>query len=205
MSDTSPRWLALGDSYTIGECVRPDERWPERVAAALGWPAPRIVATSGWTCDELLAGMEAAGVWPAREHFDVITLLIGANDQYRGRTTGEGRFAECLERAVTLAGGEPARVLWIGFPDWGVTPYADGRDRAAIAHAVDAWNAHERALASARGAHLAEVTSLSRAHGAAADFVAGDGLHPNALAHAAWAEQLAGAVARAAAGVRPRD
>lgn len=194
--ETPARWLALGDSYTIGEGVPHDTRWPELVAARLRASGkrvapPRIVATTGWTCEDLLAGMEADGVWPGRESYALVSLLIGVNDQFQGRTPAEGRFAECLERAVALAGGEPARVLWIAFPDWGVTPFAHGRDRAAIAREVDAWNAHERSLAEAAGVHTASVTELSRAHSAKPRFLAADGLHPGAAAHAAWAEYLA--------------
>lgn len=205
MSPTA-RWLALGDSYTIGEGVAAHERWPERVAARLtnaGTPVEvvRTVAVTGWTCDELLAGMEAAGVWPAHERFDLVSLLVGVNDQYRGRTPEQGAaaFAECLERALALAGGDAARVLWVSIPDWGVTPFAEGRDRAAIARAIDAWNAHEHARATARGCFTGDVTALSRSHGAEARFLAADGLHPGAAAYEAWAEALTPLAARALA------
>ncbi|MEQ1833014.1 MAG: GDSL-type esterase/lipase family protein [Candidatus Eisenbacteria bacterium] len=199
------RWLALGDSYTIGEGVEPHERWPARLAAAgLGLPEPRIVATTGWTTDELLAGMEAAGVWPATEHHELVTLLIGVNDQYRGRTFADGAYARCAERAVTLAGGEPARVLGLSIPDWGVTRFAAGRDRAAIATAIDDWNAHERAHLAALGAHWCDLTALSRRHGDAERYRAADGLHPGAAAYIEWA-LAAAPQARAALSGRSPD
>lgn len=189
------RWLALGDSYTIGEGVEPAERWPMRLAATLAASGiavaePRLVATTGWTTDELLAGMEAAGAWPASEHHDLVTLLIGVNDQYRGRSLAEfaPAYARCVERAVALAGGRAARVLGVSIPDWGVTRFAAGRDRRAIAAAIDAYNAHERAYLTALGAHWCDITALSRRHGDDAAFLAGDGLHPGARAYAEWAE-----------------
>src|SRR5262245_40735448 len=111
MSDA--RWLALGDSYTVGEGVAPEERWPERVAQALrerghAIADPTIVARTGWTAAELLRGMEDADVWPAHERWDVVTLLIGVNDQYRGHALAQfaPAFAECLERAVVATGGD---------------------------------------------------------------------------------------------------
>ena len=93
------RWLALGDSYTVGEGVATHESWPVRLAALLAEAGdavepPRIVATTGWTAGELLTGMEAAGVWPAREHYDIVSLLIGVNDQYRGRPDDGGRTTQ---------------------------------------------------------------------------------------------------------------
>lgn len=189
------RWLALGDSYTIGEGVEPAGRWPVRLAARLtasgiALAEPRLIATTGWTTDELLAGMEADGAWPATERYDLVTLLIGVNDQYRGRSLAEfaPAYARCVERAVALAGGHAASVLGLSIPDWGVTRFASGRDRVAIAAAIDAYNAHEREHLTALGAHWCDITPLSRRHGDDAAFLAGDGLHPGASAYAEWAE-----------------
>lgn len=202
---SAPRWLALGDSYTIGEGVAAHERWPARLASAgLGTAEPEIVATTGWTTDELLAGMETAGVWPARERFALVTLLIGVNDQYRGRSFAEGAYVRCVERAVALAGGEPARVLGLSIPDWGVTRFAAGRDRAAIAAAIDDWNARERAHLTALGAHWCDLTALSRRHGDDAHWLAADGLHPGAPAYIEWAHAAA-AQARLALAGRPPE
>jgi lysophospholipase L1-like esterase len=203
------RWLALGDSYTIGEGVAPDTRWPAQLAALANAAGPvlasaHIVATTGWTTDELLAGMVAARVWPARERYDLVSLAIGVNDQYRGRAAADFArgYAECLARAVTLAGGRAARVLCLSIPDWGVTAFAAGRDRGAIAAAIDGANAHERTTVAAAGAHWCDVTALSRRHGAHAGFLALDGLHPSAAAYAEWAA-AALPVAREALAGRP--
>jgi lysophospholipase L1-like esterase len=210
---TSParaaRWLALGDSYTIGEGVSPEACWPVLLAARLraGGAAiepARLVATTGWTTDELLAGMESARVWPARERFELVSLLIGVNDQYRGRafTDFSRGYSECLERAVALAGRHAAHVLCLSIPDWGVTAFAEGRDRAAIAREIDRCNSHERARASAVGAHWCDLTGLSRRHAADPAFLAADGLHPGPAAYAEWAAAALPGARAALAGLR---
>jgi lysophospholipase L1-like esterase len=204
------RWLALGDSYTCGEGVAPESRWPVLLTARLRaggatLEPPRLVATTGWTTDEQLAGMESARVWPAHQRFDLVSLLIGVNDQYRGRAFADfGRgYSACLERAVALAGGHAARVLCLSIPDWGVTPFAAGRDRAAIARDIDRYNAFEESRASASGAHWCGVTALSRRHGDDAACLAADGLHPGPAAYAEWAAAALPAARAALAGLRP--
>jgi lysophospholipase L1-like esterase len=188
------RLLALGDSYTIGESVAPDQRWPVQLAAALtarGLPTapPEIVATTGWTTDELAAGIDAAAL---RSPFDLVTLMIGVNNQYRGRPLGSFRLElrDLLARAVAFAGGRPGHVLVLSIPDWGVMPFASGRDRARIAREIDAFNAVCREEASRTGAVFIDVTDISR--GAAQDpsLIAGDGLHPSGRQYARWVERI---------------
>jgi lysophospholipase L1-like esterase len=187
------RYLALGDSYTIGEGVAEDGRWPLQLARALrdaGIPLadPRIVATTGWTTDELSAAIDAAQ--PLGD-YDFASLLVGVNNQYRGRTVDDYRaeFAALLERAIGLAGGDPGRVLVLSIPDWGATRFGreSGRDTAAIARELDAYNAAARAICVARGVAFVDITGASRAHGADAAMLADDGLHPSARAYADWA------------------
>jgi lysophospholipase L1-like esterase len=186
------RYLALGDSYTIGEGGEPAERWPHRLAACLrteGIPveAPEIVAVTGWTTDELAAGLDVAeSEGRVAGRYALVSLLIGVNDQYRGRGVEAYRqeFRPLLDRAVTFAGA-PARVLVLSIPDWGVTPFAEGRDRAQVAREIDAFNRVNREEAEMAGAHYVDVTPLSRTQGAA---VVEDRLHPNGAAYAAWAE-----------------
>jgi len=184
------RYLALGDSYTIGEGVAEGERWPVLLAQQLradGIPLapPRIIATTGWTTDELSAAMDAAeplGEW------DLVSLLIGVNNQYRGRPVADfaAEFAGLLDRALALAGGRPERVVVLAIPDWGVTPFAEGRDRASIAAALDAYNAAKRALCERRGVAFVDITGVSRRLGADPTMLAADGLHPGAGLYREW-------------------
>lgn len=192
------RYLALGDSYTVGEGVAETDRWPVQLAArlradGLRLGAPEIVAVTGWTTDELAAGVDAAD---PQGPFALVTLLIGVNDQYRGRGLDAYRVevGALLDRAVGFAGGEARRVVAVSIPDWGVTPFAGGRERAEIASQIDAFNATFRAEAEARGARWVDVTPLSRTQDR---LVVDDGLHPNAEAYAAWTERI-GPAARAA-------
>ena len=187
-------YLALGDSYTIGEGVPEEARWPVRLARALRGQRipladPRIIATTGWTTGELAAALDAAeplGSW------DFVSLLIGVNNQYRGRPVEEyaREFAGLLLRAIAYAGGRSGRVLVLSIPDWGVTPYAraQARDPRCIADALDAFNAAARALCKLHGVAFVDVTGVSRALGGAPSMLAGDGLHPSAAMYAEWAE-----------------
>lgn len=194
-------FLALGDSYTIGEGVAETGRWPLQLAALLrgegiGLADPRIIATTGWTTDELSAAMDAEA--PAGP-FDLVSLLIGVNNQYRGRSALDYRdgFAALLARAVALAGGRAARVLVLAIPDWGVTPFAQasGRDRARIGRELDDYNTIAQALCTAQGVAFVDIAAVSRARGAEPAMLAGDGLHPSAAMYAQWA-RLALPVAR---------
>jgi lysophospholipase L1-like esterase len=188
-------FLALGDSYTIGEGVAPDERWPLQLVARLraegiGIGEPRIVATTGWTTDELSAAMETADFTPP---YALVTLLIGVNNQYRGRGVDEYRaqFRDLLQRAIQLAGGIAAHVIVASIPDWGVTPFAarEGRDAAAVAREIDAFNAIASAEAAGAGAARIDVTAISRAPESRQELV-GDGLHPSGAQYARWVEAV---------------
>ncbi len=192
-----PTWLALGDSYTIGEAVAAHERWPVVLAQRLrhgGTPIdePQIVAATGWTTDELAQGMDAAALPPP---YDLVTLQIGVNNQYRGRPADDYRaqFASLLERVIALAGDRAARVVVASIPDWGVTRFAreQGRDRARIAAALDAYNALARAETERVGARFVDITGISRQH---PELLADDGLHPSAAQYALWAEAIEPAV-----------
>lgn len=188
-SVSEPRtYLALGDSYTIGESVDANERFPMHLARELGLGEPRIIAKTGWTTDELNAAIDAAdvsGTW------DFVTLLIGVNNQYRGRPVDEYRtqFTGLLQRAVGFAGGDASKVVVVSIPDWGVTPFAEGRDRAKIAREIDAFNAINREEALRAGARYVDITGISR--GSDAALVAADGLHPSGKQYGEWAKAIA--------------
>ncbi|MBV8156641.1 MAG: SGNH/GDSL hydrolase family protein [Dyella sp.] len=185
------RYLALGDSYSIGEGVPEAGRWPVQLAARLRGEGialddPLIVATTGWTTDELSAAMDNTTFAPP---YDLVSLLIGVNNQYRGRGADDYRdeFRRMLARAVGLAGGRPGRVLVLSIPDWGVTPFAasSGRDIALIAHELDVYNAIAADEVKTAGAHWVDITGISRQHPA---LLAEDGLHPSTAQYTLWME-----------------
>jgi len=187
-------YLALGDSYTIGEGVAPADRWPMQLAARLradgiALADPQVVATTGWTTDELDAGIDTAQL---QGSFDFVSLLVGVNNQYRGRPVDEYRvqFAALLERAITFAHGRADRVLVLSIPDWGVTRFgaASGRDAAATARELDAYNAAAQAICEARGVAFVDITAISRQHGADAAMLVEDGLHPSRAMYALWTD-----------------
>ena len=186
------RFLALGDSYTIGESGPEHERWPNQLVDLLreqgvaDFAKPHIIATSGWTTDELAAGIAAA---KPRANYTLVSLLIGVNNQYRGRPVKEYRdqFRSLLDTAIRLA-GDRERVMVLSIPDWGVTPFAEGRDRAQIATEIDAFNGvnHEESVAA--GVHYVDVTAISRRAAIEPALIADDGLHPSGPMYREWAE-----------------
>ncbi|HKR63234.1 MAG TPA: SGNH/GDSL hydrolase family protein [Thermoanaerobaculia bacterium] len=187
-ANTSTRYLALGDSYTIGETVSADERFPNQLAKALGIGEPQIIAKTGWTTDELNAAIDAAD---PKGPFELVTLLIGVNNQYRGRDAEQyrGEFKALLQRAIGFAGGDAKNVVVVSIPDWGVTPFAEGRDRAKVAREIDQYNAINREETSRAGARYVDITPISRR--ADASLVASDGLHPSDAQYAEWVKAIA--------------
>jgi len=185
-------YLALGDSYTIGEGVEPAGRWPMQLAAALrdigvDVDDPTIIATTGWTTDELEAGIDADA---PQGPFELVSLLIGVNDQYRGRSVDEyrPRFTALLQRALAFAADRAPRVLVLSIPDWGVTPYAvaSGRDRVQIGQELDAYNAAAAAICAEHDVAFVDITDLSRQLGGESVMLAEDGLHPSAAMYTLW-------------------
>ncbi len=192
-----PRLLALGDSYTIGESVAPEARWPEQWAAAMaaaghGIERPvRVIAQTGWTTDELAA--EIARQMPLGQ-WDLVSLLVGVNNQYRGRPLDEYRsqFDALLETTIELAGGRPDHVQVLSIPDWGQTPFgaASGRDLAAVTREIDAFNAAGRDVCDRHAVAFLDITGLTRARSRDPAMHAADGLHPSAAMYRLWAEAL---------------
>ena len=186
------RLLALGDSYTVGEGVAPSEAWPTQLATRLrehghACAAPIVLARTGWTTDELLAALATATLAPP---YDLVTLQIGVNDQYRGRRADAFAhdFDALLTQALRLAGGRPTRVLAVSIPDWSLTPFAeqDARTSQTIATAIDQFNARARARALRVGAGWVDITSASRRAGQAPEQLCADGLHPGPAQYAHW-------------------
>lgn len=193
------RYLALGDSYTIGESVSENERWPVQLMEALKTSPPfdqsganielTLVARTGWTTDELWKGIEQTGVTPP---YDLVSLLIGVNNQYRGRPIDEYReqFRFLLGKAIQYAGNDSKKVFVVSIPDWGVTPFAAGRDSAQIAADIDAFNAVNREEAEAAGVAYIDITPYSRAAANNQSLIAPDGLHPSGKMYAGWVELI---------------
>ncbi|GAB2498833.1 SGNH/GDSL hydrolase family protein [Pseudoxanthomonas sangjuensis] len=186
-------YLALGDSYTIGEGVDASGRWPVQLAKALRAEGvavadPHVLAQTGWTTDELDAAIDDAE--PSFDEYDLVSLLVGVNNQYRGRPLDEYRrqFAALLDRATGFAGGRAGRVIVLSIPDWGATPFAadDARGAERIGAEIDAFNAAARDICAAAGIAFVDITPVSRARGGEPAMLAEDGLHPSAAMYAEW-------------------
>lgn len=196
-------YLALGDSYTIGEAVPLENNFPYQLAAKLKASGidvgkPEIIATTGWTTDELQAGIRERNV---QRKFKLVTLLIGVNNQYRGGSIAIYReeFKALLATALAYAGGNKLHVFVVSIPDWGVTPFgiSSGRGQQQIGDEIDAFNAVNKAEALAAGISYTDITPGSRKALTESDLVASDGLHPSAKMYTNWVEALYPAVLQA--------
>ncbi len=195
------RYLALGDSYTIGESVDEAERWPNQLASLIntspqiasqfggieGGLEVTIIARTGWTTDELWDGIQAQKIDPP---YDLVSLLIGVNNQYRGRDIEEYReqFAFLLNKSIEYAGGDANRVIVLSIPDWGVTPFAGDRDSKKIADEINRFNAVNREETEKAGAHYIDITPISREAVNDPSLIAGDGLHPSGKMYTEWSK-----------------
>lgn len=186
-------YLALGDSYTIGEAVLLKNNFPYQTVQLLrkkgyAFAAPEIIAKTGWTTDELEAGMKD---YNFLSKYDFVTLLIGVNNQYRGREVIEYKeqLVQLLERAIALA-GKPSHVIIISIPDYSVTPFAKSKDTAKISGQIDVFNSVAKALSVQYKTQYVEITAESRDAENDGSLVADDGLHPSAKEYAKWAEKV---------------
>ncbi|WP_148230687.1 SGNH/GDSL hydrolase family protein [Chitinophaga pinensis] len=189
-------YLALGDSYTIGESVPENERFPNQTARLLAADGialapPRIIAKTGWTTDELEAAIAEANV---TDTFNIVTLLIGVNNQYRGRSVSEYKteFTRLLKQAIHFAADHSDRVVVLSIPDWGAVPFAEGRDRQQIAADIDAFNAVNKSVSRKFKVHYLDITADTRKAPQDPGLVASDGLHYSPEGMAVWAGKLAG-------------
>ena len=187
-------YLALGDSYTIGESVSNEERYPVLLSKQLqtaGVPIaePVIIATTGWSTGDLQAGIERRNL---QDTFSMVSLLIGVNNQYRNLDfeTYKKQFSELLNQAVAFAGGRKERVFVVSIPDYSVTPFAAGRNTAQIAQEIDAYNAANAAITRAAGIVYFDITPISRQAPDDPALIASDGLHPSGKMYRAWADLM---------------
>ncbi|KAA5549595.1 SGNH/GDSL hydrolase family protein [Adhaeribacter rhizoryzae] len=185
-------YLALGDSYTIGESVSEDERWSVQLAQMLrtkGYDIrnPFTIAKTGWTTGELI---EAVDKTFQQQSYDLVTLLIGVNNQYRGQPieTYREEFRQLLQTAIRNGRNDARRVIVLSIPDWGVTPFAAGQDRAKIAAEIDAFNAVARDETNKVGITFLDVTGMSRKALNDPTYVAEDKLHFSGKMYQEWAQ-----------------
>lgn len=187
-------YLALGDSYTIGESVEVSERWPLQLAvklqkADIPMGDPKIIARTGWTTNELMSAIKAAELTTT---FDLVSLLIGVNNQYRGYPISqqEEEFELLLQQAIAFAGDDTSRVFVVSIPDWGVTPFAEGRDREEIAEQIDAYNLVNFTICQKYGVQYFNITPISREATTDESLVAMDGLHPSGMMYTEWVKLI---------------
>lgn len=185
------KFLALGDSYTIGESVQQNERWPVQLSEALNrkgfrFESPKIIATTGWRTDDLKGAVIAED--PAKD-FDLVSLLIGVNNQYQGRSASdyEPEFEELLNMAISFAGGDKEKVFVVSIPDYGYTPFGKEK-QATISEEIDAFNNINRSVAEKYGISYFDITPLSRKGFEDPELVASDGLHPSGKQYRLWVE-----------------
>ncbi|MCB0559827.1 MAG: SGNH/GDSL hydrolase family protein [Lewinellaceae bacterium] len=194
------RYLALGDSYTIGQSVSYEERWPVQLAAQLdmAFPdtiyyveEPDIIARTGWTTANLLQAIAAANT--LQSSYDLVSLLIGVNNQYQNRPIDIYRteFRELLEQAISFAGGDTTRVIVLSIPDYAFTPFGQGSSNPGlISMQIDQYNDLNREMTASYGVTYFDITPVSRQGLAQPGLVASDGLHPSGAMYALWVAEI---------------
>jgi lysophospholipase L1-like esterase len=187
-------FLALGDSYTIGEQVLLTETFSYQTIQLLRnknieITAPEIIAKTGWTTDELQTAINENVFL---EKYDFVSLLIGVNNQYRGRSVEEYKieFEILLKQAISFAGNKNTNVFVLSIPDWGVTPFAADRDVAKIALEIDSYNAACEKITLQYNCAFIDITTAQRANAHDVEMLASDGLHPSRKEYAKWAALL---------------
>ena len=191
---TTYSYLALGDSYTIGESVPATDNFPNQTVQLLknsgyDFKPAEIIAKTGWTTDELQNNINSRSL---NTSYDIVTLLIGVNNQYRGRSIDayKPEFENLLKQAIQFAGNKTDHVIVLSIPDWGITPFAAGRDKDQIAKEIDAYNAANKTISEQCKVHYIDITSWTREAANDPLFVAPDGLHPSAKEYKRWAEKV---------------
>jgi lysophospholipase L1-like esterase len=189
-------YLALGDSYTIGEAVEVNERWPVRLAekfstdSAFRIAPPQIIARTGWTTAELLQGISSATL--SAQGYDLVSLLIGVNNQFRGLNENIyiREFEVLIKDAIKYANGDTSRVFVVSIPDYGVTPFSTNRNPEKIGRELDRYNQINREIAEKYNILYFDITPISREAKEDRSLVAKDGLHPSAIMYQRWVDEV---------------
>lgn len=191
-------WLALGDSYTIGESVPLHESFPYQTVQllrkkGLSFHAPEIIAKTGWTTAELAEHILHIKL---NEQYDFVTLLIGVNNQYRGLSADDYKtdFEFLLRKAIHFAAGKANHVFVLSIPDWGVTPFAKNKNIKTIAAEIDAFNEVNKSLAVKYKVNYIHITESTRRALSDTSLLTADHLHYSGKEHAVWALLLADAI-----------
>ena len=187
-------YLALGDSYTIGESVSESERWPIRLSKILTLnglevTSPQIIAQTGWTTDELKEKIISEKI---TKTYDLVSLLIGVNNQYRGRSVEQfqAEFIDLLETAIKYGGNTPERVFVVSIPDWGITPFGGKGQNKTISDQIDLFNKVKKQETDKKGVLFIDITPISRQAINDASLIAEDDLHPSGKMYQQWAELI---------------
>jgi lysophospholipase L1-like esterase len=195
LPDTVFSYLALGDSYTIGQSVNVADRYPNQTTALLlkdsiKFFPPEIIAQTGWTTTNLLNKINTSP--PAKKTYDIVTLLIGVNNQYQGLSQQQYRteFTSLLNRSIQYTNNNAKRVIVLSIPDYSVTPYASGSDKIKIASEIDAFNMINKEISLTAGVGYLDITPSTRMAATDPELVAYDGLHPSGKEYAKWASRL---------------
>lgn len=189
----SIKFLALGDSYTIGESVDEAQRWPEQLANVLRTTGhavekPRIIATTGWRTDQLKKAIEEANL---KLEYNLVSLLIGVNNQYQGRAAESyvPEFEELLNMAIKLAGGKKENVFVVSIPDYGFTPFGQPKQKE-ISKALDEYNTINKRITDKAGIRYVNITDISRNGLTDPELVADDKLHPSGKQYKLWVDRI---------------
>ena len=188
------KFLALGDSYTIGASVTVDERWPVQFLNELklytsAIDTLQIIATSGWRVDQLKYGMDNSNLEPP---YGLVSLLIGVNNQYQGQNANDFRpeFIEILEKSLKLVNNRKERFFVISIPDWGASPYGLVFDRAKVSKEIDEFNSVVKEESEKRGLRYFDITAISRRALIDRTLIASDGLHPSGKMYKLWVDKM---------------